>query len=346
MNRTVISDSRSIVFSHDLDETVYGSNATFFNIKRLDSFNDTLYINNRLRWGYFRETLQDTNGQVFEQWTLSESRYASLIGQRIMGNTFLDETVDNIYYIALLTTENNGDIPDYEILTQYKYYSGFYEMDLLLAPDLNPLIAKQFYSTCISVQGSETDTLWNRKTGDLIFHGTDTDKKTVYGLANDSVVVFLSILDGQPVDSIDLERKIFNPKFFYTDNNHDILNLMGTSNDTSFVFQFLTPTDVPEHPDRPTNPESFKLSNNYPNPFNPSTTIDYYVPFRSNITLSVYNLLGQKVATLVDGVKGKGHYQVEWMGVNQAGQQVASGIYLYRLETDNYSESKKMLLLK
>ena len=88
-------------------------------------------------------------------------------------------------------------------------------------------------------------------------------------------------------------------------------------------------------------PKTFELSQNYPNPFNPSTTIRYSLPVGGKVTLRVYNLLGQVVETLVDQVQNTGSYVVVFNA-----SRLSSGAYFYKLETDQYSLSKKMLLLK
>ena len=93
-------------------------------------------------------------------------------------------------------------------------------------------------------------------------------------------------------------------------------------------------------------PQSFSLTQNYPNPFNPSTTIGYSVPANSHVRLTIYNIRGQTIATLVDGVKPQGRYEETWNGTNEVGSQVASGVYFYRLETNQNTETKKMVLLK
>lgn len=94
-------------------------------------------------------------------------------------------------------------------------------------------------------------------------------------------------------------------------------------------------------------PASFSLGRNHPNPFNPATTILYDVPHQAQVTLSVYNLLGQEVIRLVDAVVSPGRHEVVWHGVNGRGQSVASGIYLYRLSTDDgFNDTRRMLLLK
>ncbi len=92
---------------------------------------------------------------------------------------------------------------------------------------------------------------------------------------------------------------------------------------------------------RPGLPETFSLDQNYPNPFNPTTQINYSVPKRSLVTLTVYNVLGQKVATLFSGYQNAGNYQATF----NAGRY-ASGVYFYRLEAGSHSMTKKMMLLK
>ncbi|KAA3636002.1 MAG: T9SS C-terminal target domain-containing protein, partial [Calditrichaeota bacterium] len=93
-------------------------------------------------------------------------------------------------------------------------------------------------------------------------------------------------------------------------------------------------------------PTTFGLSQNYPNPFNPTTTISFSLPQSGNAQLEVFNLLGQKIKTIFDGQADAGLNTVTWDGTNNSGQTVASGIYFYRLTADNYSDTKKMTLLK
>lgn len=93
-------------------------------------------------------------------------------------------------------------------------------------------------------------------------------------------------------------------------------------------------------------PVSFVLENNYPNPFNPSTVIKYSVPELSNVNLKIYNSLGQLVKTLVNTTQAAGSYSLQWDGTSDTGVKVSSGIYIYRLTTDKFSASKKMMLLK
>lgn len=88
-------------------------------------------------------------------------------------------------------------------------------------------------------------------------------------------------------------------------------------------------------------PETFVLLQNYPNPFNPTTTIIYELPKSSFVTLKVYNIAGQMIATLIDGQKSAGRYAVKWNAAN-----VGSGVYIYRITAGNFSDVKKSIILK
>ena len=93
-------------------------------------------------------------------------------------------------------------------------------------------------------------------------------------------------------------------------------------------------------------PKAFVLEQNYPNPFNPTTTIEFSIPTNSKVTLSVYNVLGQKVRTLVNDRLPAKHYRVLWDGTDDRGNLVPSGVYFYTIRTDGFSATKKMILMK
>jgi hypothetical protein len=101
-----------------------------------------------------------------------------------------------------------------------------------------------------------------------------------------------------------------------------------------------------------TIPKSYELSNNYPNPFNPSTTVSFGLPSQSHVMVKVYSILGQEVATLMDGVQEAGYHNAVWNGKNSSGMQAASGVYLLRVMAQStsgnatFSQVRKMILLK
>ncbi len=122
-------------------------------------------------------------------------------------------------------------------------------------------------------------------------------------------------------------------------------NLIGFQPVWTGAVTFGNPDDVTPI-SAPNLPQTYTLSQNYPNPFNPSTEINFDVPVRSHVTLKVYNVLGQKVKTLVDEELAPKRYIADWDGTTDNGTKVASGIYFYKLEAGDFTETKKMLLLK
>jgi hypothetical protein len=96
----------------------------------------------------------------------------------------------------------------------------------------------------------------------------------------------------------------------------------------------------------PQVPAEFYLSQNYPNPFNPTTTISFGLPQDSDVKVEVFNLLGQKVRTLVDGNEKAGYKTLVWNGKDDSGKGVTSGVYFYKIDAGSFSQSKKMIMIK
>ena len=89
-------------------------------------------------------------------------------------------------------------------------------------------------------------------------------------------------------------------------------------------------------------PLSYQLEQNYPNPYNPNTTIEYSLPQASNVTINLYNILGQRIKQLMTGLrKEAGYHQIEWDA-----SRISSGIYYYRIEAGEFQDVKKMILLR
>ncbi len=96
----------------------------------------------------------------------------------------------------------------------------------------------------------------------------------------------------------------------------------------------------------PIQPVNYSLEQNYPNPFNPTTQIAFSVPTSMHVTVTIFNILGQRIATLVDGHMSAGSHVVTWNARNQNGEMMPTGVYFYRLSTPTFTAVKKMLLLK
>lgn len=92
-------------------------------------------------------------------------------------------------------------------------------------------------------------------------------------------------------------------------------------------------------------PNSISLTN-FPNPFNPSTTIHYTLPEESQATISIYNLLGKRVAQLNSSKQSSGSHSIQWNGTDRQGNSVPAGIYFYQLQAGDFVQTKKMVLMK
>ncbi len=93
-------------------------------------------------------------------------------------------------------------------------------------------------------------------------------------------------------------------------------------------------------------PEAYALEQNYPNPFNPETRIRYAIPEQGHVTLKIYRINGQLVRTLQDADQSPGRYERIWDGNNEFGNKEGSGVYFYRLQSNNFTQVRKMILLK
>ena len=122
----------------------------------------------------------------------------------------------------------------------------------------------------------------------------------------------------------------------------------GIPDRTHHLDDILTCLNSPHSPATGVRPTGLvnSLSQNYPNPFNPQTTIRFTLKDNAPVTLKIYNVAGQLVKTLVSGTRTAGEHTVRWDGRNDAGQAVSSGVYFYKLVTKNFSQTRKMVLLK
>jgi len=135
-------------------------------------------------------------------------------------------------------------------------------------------------------------------------------------------------------------------KGLYTyDGNNNLTELLWQSwdgfdwvNAYKTIYSYIPTTDVKEFTGELND---YSLSNNFPNPFNPTTTIKYSIPQGINVTLRVYDILGNEIATLIDEYKPAGNFEIEFDA-----SSLSSGIYFYQLRAENYTSTKKMLLIK
>ncbi len=134
---------------------------------------------------------------------------------------------------------------------------------------------------------------------------------------------------------------------------NEIYNQTATGLVSEYALKFTTEppylyifTSVDENPGINDHiPAGINLEQNYPNPFSSSTWIDYSLPDQSDVILNIYHVNGKLVRTLQNGHQTAGKYSIEWNGLNDSGNNVNSGIYFYRLKTDDFVETKKMFKL-
>jgi hypothetical protein len=207
----------------------------------------------------------------------------------------------------------------------------------------NPLITLEFTTAVESSQYDESTT--------VDFCWLNCQDNVVYGRDSDTIplkLLSLQVFDAYGVDitnESDSLPSFCGPDSSCFDQFGDTL-VVHTVCFCSGKIEFKSPTDVAiTGSDERNLPSSPVLLQNYPNPFNPATTIEFYLPERTDWRLDIINLSGQLV-TGFSGTDGPGNVALNWDGRDVKNQIVSSGVYFYRLLTDQHSTSKKMLLLK
>ena len=210
------------------------------------------------------------------------------------------------------------------VTQRYNRFSGYYKFTKNGNEWFNVQISMQLNGNQIGSAASPFDTAGNWKEFSLpiVYTSSETPDRAI-------ILMFISDFGGQGV--------------------------VGTNGFVDYVM-FEAPNYIEQFSGLP---EDFNLKQNYPNPFNPATNIEYSIPEASFVQLKVYDLLGNEVTTLVSKKQSVGVYEVVWDGTDAKGAQVASGVYIYRLNAGNPSagsqkgqaggafiESRKMLLVR
>jgi hypothetical protein len=172
-------------------------------------------------------------------------------------------------------------------------------------------------------------------------HGKMFDLYRVQTVTDSLISVLSNKLAGaSPADSTtaSFNEAKYNLLACENEGSHGVHNTLLVQKLLTDAIARFTPTGVKETNEMPV---SFSLSQNYPNPFNPSTEIKFSVPYGSNVNLTIYDILGNRVVTLINGYYAQGTYKVRWNA-----QSFASGIYLYKIEAASFIMIKKMVLLK
>ena len=123
-------------------------------------------------------------------------------------------------------------------------------------------------------------------------------------------------------------------------------NVLAVPNFTANTVDFIPFAQLSTNNNETSIPNEFKLHQNFPNPFNPSTTIFYDVSLESNVKVTVFDLLGREIIKLVDQIEPVGNRSINWDGRDNVGNLVNAGVYIYQIEADAFIQTKKMVLLK
>jgi hypothetical protein len=211
----------------------------------------------------------------------------------------------------------------------------------------NPNVPSEFYPICFLQDGTQNYPDANAYGGYVdevrIWRDAVLDSLTIRAWKNKPVtsshpnyaalVGYWTFEEGKGTSSADLSG-----------HNHPVTLLNGVGFRTSLALTAVEPVDRDV-------PSSYALENAYPNPFNPSTTIRFALPATATVKLVVFNVLGQQVAQLVDGVMAAGQHEVQWNALTGSRSQIASGVYFYRLDAtgsngSHFIETRKLMLLK
>jgi predicted CXXCH cytochrome family protein len=144
--------------------------------------------------------------------------------------------------------------------------------------------------------------------------------------------------------SLGFQRAKFNYDFFEADGSHGVHNTNYARALLQSAIDNFSLTGVAMADE--TVPMLYALEQNYPNPFNPSTEIQFSVPVHSPVRMEVFDMSGQRIATLLDQEMAPGTYRVTWNGTGAAGRTVASGVYLYRIQAGSFVATRKMVFVK
>ncbi len=272
----------------------------------------------------------------FGDWTLVDGDLSPTYG--FSGTSFPNAETMMAYIVfnPAMTTPALTD-PSYQAPDGSKYLASF----AAVTPTNNDWLISQPFTL-----GSE---------GELTFKAKSITNQ--YGLEQFNVLVSTGSTNPNDFTSISGTTPVQAPitwtSYMYGLNNYanqTIRVAIQCVSDDAFVFMLddvkVVSAGGTDNDDTSAPAVTTALGGNYPNPFNPETTIRYSVEKPGKVTLEVYNILGQKVKTLVNDTKDAGSHNVVWNGKDEAGNKVSSGLYFYRMKNGSYSKTNKMILMK
>ena len=162
----------------------------------------------------------------------------------------------------------------------------------------------------------------------------------IFADENNQGAIFLDTVTADASGNFSLTGEGFPADFFFTATATD-----AEGNTSEFSNAIKASTEVGKTISQNT-PDRFSLYQNYPNPFNPETVIEYHLPKSSSVGITIFNLNGQRITTLLNKKQSAGSFELKWDGRNEEGHPVSSGIYIYQIKAGEFSNSRKMMLLR
>ncbi|MBZ0201118.1 MAG: choice-of-anchor D domain-containing protein [Ignavibacteriaceae bacterium] len=282
-------------------------------------------------------------------WTVYE---INNVGGDLASDVVVGDIGGNVYVLS----------SDAGVLLWQKNIGNVFIEDMRVVSDINQSGTEDIFVSgiapaCYLLEGSTGDIIWNKNVagnilGVGILKDITGDDLPEFGVADLNKEI--NIFEAKAGD------QIFNYPFTGSGNAAELIESFGdVDGNASWEFAaasrlgevvaFSGGTDVVivgENTNAHLLPTEFELQQNYPNPFNPVTSISYTIPAQLKVKLTVYDILGRAVKTLVNDVKDRGRYEIQWDGTNSLNNKVSTGVYFYRLETDNFVSTKKLMLIK
>ncbi len=229
-----------------------------------------------------------------------------------------------------------GDVSDQYPFDEVIYYGLNAGLDGAHAP-------AQWNLSCYNFSTGSPVEVWYRPISGIQLDYLLERASVLMAWRGDSTLLFINAADGDIFDStvVPGHSSVKQAFAYWNDSPLHAAVMVG---DSAMILEFDAIVDVPSS--EPLTPSSFTLSQNYPNPFNATTEIRFSLAQSADVSLTIYNLLGQEVKTLIDGKFSAGEHRVTWDGTDSIGHPCATGVYLYRLESEETSLSRKMILLK
>jgi hypothetical protein len=199
----------------------------------------------------------------------------------------------------------------------------------------NPVVATNYYSPATSIDHN------NYIVGDTVYQSNYTSGLRILDISD--------ILNPEQIGFFDTYPGDDDPKWSGTWSNYPFFasrNIpVSGMEEGLFIVRFSASQNV-ETEDEISIPIGYSLGQNYPNPFNPSTEFEYSIPVKSRVNITIHDLHGRRVQSLVSGFENAGRHTIRWNGEDENGFPASAGVYFYRIETPAFSQSKKMILLR